>query len=200
MIPVAKHAKAPVGRQENVEYVLRDKNGNIKPLFQENRFLRFLLKKGIVSPRWIESWYAPVVTPFFGFWSDKRVVANLVTNAGKAGIASRINGSGAEPAFTYIGVGTGTTAADVGDTALQTEISDSGLARAAGTVSRVTTDVANDSARVTYTFTVSGAKSVTEAGLLNAASSGVLLARQVFTAVAVDVGDTLAVTWTIDVD
>lgn len=198
--PLTKHAKAPVGRRENVEYVLRDKFGNIKPLFQENRFLRFLLKHGVVSPLWINRWYASLLTPFFGFWANKRVVANLVTSAGKAGIASRINGSGAEAAFTYIAVGTGTTAAAAGDTTLETEIADSGLSRANGTASRVTTDVTNDSARVTYTFTVSGTKAVTEAGLLNASSSGVLLARQVFSAVNVVSGDSLAVTWTIDVD
>lgn len=200
MNSLTKHAKAPVGRRENVEYVLRDKFGNIKPLFQENRFLRFLLKHGIISPLWINSWYAPVLTPFFGVWANKRLVSNLVTNAGKAGIASRINGSGAEAAFTYIAVGTGTTAAAAGDTTLGTEIADSGLSRANGTASRVTTDVTDDSARVTYTFTVSGTKAVTEAGLLNASSSGVLLARQVFSAVNVVSGDSLAVAWTIDVD
>ncbi len=39
----------------NVEMVHRDKNGNIKQIFQENKIGDFLIKKGIVSPLWINS-------------------------------------------------------------------------------------------------------------------------------------------------
>lgn len=180
--------------KQNVEYTLRDKNGNIKPLFQENKLFRFLLKHGLISP------LAPKVPFLLGHWADARVISNLVTDAGKAGMASRLNGSGSEAAFTYIAVGTGTTAAASGDTALQTEITDSGLARVSATASRVTVDVTNDGARLTTTFTVSGTKAVTESGVLNASSSGVLLARQVFSAINVVSGDTLAITWTFDID
>lgn len=194
------NVKARVGMTENVEYVLRDKFGNIKPIFQENSFLRFLLKHGLISPLWINKWYSAFVSPFFGFWAQKRLVSNLVTDAGKAGVASRINGDGSEAAFTYIAVGTGTTAANAADTTLETELAASGLSRAAATVSRVTTDVTNDSARLTKTFSVTGTVAVTESGVLNAASTGVLLARQVFSAVNVVNGDSLAVTWTIDCD
>lgn len=195
-----ENTKARVGMSENVEYVLRDRNGNIKPIFQENGLLRTLLKKGFISPLWINSWYAPLLVPFFGAWANKRLVSNLVTNAGKAAVASRINGSGGEAAFTYIAVGTGTTAAAVGDTTLETELAADGLTRAAATASRVTVDVANDGARLTKTFTVTGTQAVTESGVFNDASAGVLLARQVFSAVNVVNGDSLAVTWTIDVD
>lgn len=134
-----------------------------------------------------------------GTLKDIREVKNLVVSAGKAGIASRINGSGAEAVFTYIAVGTGTNAAAAGDTTLQTETAASGLSRANGTASRVTTSVTNDTAQVTYTFTVSGSVAVTEAGLLNASSSGVLLARQVFSAINVVSGDSLTITWKIQV-
>lgn len=192
--------KARIGMKENVEYVLRDQYGNIKPIFQENSLLRFLLKHGIISPLWINRWYSAILSPFFGFWSQKRLVSNLITNAGAAGVASRINGSGAEAAFTYIAVGTGTTAAAVGDTTLETELATSGLSRASASVSRSTTDVTNDSAVLTNTFSVTGTQAVTESGVLNAASGGVLLARQVFSAVNVVNGDSLAITWTIDVD
>ena len=192
--------KARVGMRENVEYILRDKFGNIKPMFQENSFLRFLLKHSLISPLWINKWYAALVSPFFGFWAQKRLVSNLITNAGMAGVASRINGSGGEAAFTYIGTGTGTTAANATDTTLETELAASGLTRAAATASRVTTDVTDDSARLTKTFSVTGTVAVTESGVFNAASSGVLLARQVFSAVNVVNGDSLAITWTIDVD
>lgn len=128
---------------------------------------------------------------------DTGWIQNLITNAGLAGLASRINGDGSEAAFTYIAVGTGTTAANAADTTLETEIADSGLARAAGTASRTTTTQTNDTARLTKTFSVTGTKAVTEIGILNAGSSGTLLCRQVFTAVNVQNGDSLAVTYDV---
>lgn len=173
----------------NVEYVLRDKFGNIKPIFQENRFFRFLLKIGLISP------HAPKIPFLFGHWALSKNLANLVTSAGKAGVASRINGAGAEAAFTYIAMGTGTTAAAAGDTALQTELATSGLSRANATASRVTTTVTNDTAQLVNTFSVTGTQAVTESGVLNAASTGTLLARQVFSAINVVNGDSLQVTW-----
>ena len=135
-----------------------------------------------------------------GVWSNRIVIANLVTDAGKAGVASRINGAGSEAAFTYIAVGTGTTAANAADTTLETELAASGLSRAAATASRVTTDVTNDTAQLVLTFTVTGTAAVTESGVLNASSGGVLLCRQVFSAINVVNGDSLQVTWKIDVD
>ncbi len=134
----------------------------------------------------------PFITGNFG---NVRNIANLVTNAGLAAIASRINGSGAEAAFTYIEVGTGTNAAAAGDTALQTAITDSGLARANSSVSRVTTTVTNDTAQMVNSFTVTAPKAVTESGVLNAASGGTLLCRQVFSVMNVDNGDLFQVTW-----
>jgi hypothetical protein len=178
----------------NVDYVLRDKNGDIKPIFQPNGLFLWLLKKGIVSP------HAPKIPLLFGNWSHHLNISNLVTTAGKAGAASRINGAGAEAAFTYIAMGIGTTAAAAGDTALESEIVDSGLERANSTASRVTTDVTNDTAQLQNTFSVTGTKAVTESGVLNAGASGTLLARQVFSAINVVSGDSLQVTWKIDVD
>lgn len=126
---------------------------------------------------------------------DSREIKNLIVTAGKAGMASRLNGSGGEAAFTYLAVGIGTGAAAAGDTTLGSEITDSGLARAAATVSRVTTTVTNDTARLVYSWTVSGTKAVTEAGAFNASSAGTLLGRQVFSAINVESGDTLQLTY-----
>ena len=133
----------------------------------------------------------------YGHIREARIVHNLITTTGKAALASRINGSGAEAAFTYLAVGVGTTAAAIGDTTLETEITDSGLARVNATASRVTTSVTNDTAQLLNTFTVTGTKAVTEAGILNAASVGVLLCRQVFTAVNVNNGDSLQLTYKV---
>jgi hypothetical protein len=112
---------------------------------------------------------------------DYREFHNLIPSVGKAGIASRLNGDGAEAVFTAMALGTGTTAAAAGDTALETEITDSGLARGAATVGRETTTTTDDTATWDKTFTVTGTKAVTEIGLLNnVASGGTLLGRQVF--------------------
>lgn len=173
----------------NVEYVLRDRFGNVKPIFQENRLFTWLLKHGILTP------HAPKIPFLLGHWSTTKSLSNLVTSAGKAGMASRANGSGGEAAFIYIATGTGTTAAAAGDTTLQTELATSGLSRASSTASRVTTSVTNDTAQLQNTFSVTGTQAVTESGVLNAASVGTLLARQVFSAINVVNGDSLQITW-----
>lgn len=179
--------------KENVEYQLRDKNGRVKPLFQTWNWASWLVKNGFLSP------FHPK-TLLFGMWRTSFKISNLVTNAGMAGAASRLNGDGSEAAFTYIAIGTGAVAAAATDTALGAEITTGGGARAAATASRVTTDVANDTAKLVLTYTITATFAVTESGVLNAASAGVLLARQVFTAVNVVSGDSLQVTWTFDVD
>src|SRR5690242_11346192 len=113
---------------------------------------------------------------------ESREIRNLVVNAGKAGMASRINGAGSEAAFTFIAIGTGTTAAAATDKTLVTEITTGGGARAAATASRVTTSVTNDTAQDVVTFSFTSSFAVTESGVLNASSAGTLLARQVFSA------------------
>lgn len=197
--------------RENVEWVLRDKNGNIKQLFTENALGVFLLKffraitphsideKGQVKPGLLNhlSAYGLRVPFLTGFWGNSRIIANGVTNAGFAGVASRINAAGAEAAFTYIAVGTGTTAFAAGNTTLETELAVSGLSRAAATASRVTTTQTNDTAQLVLTYSVSGTAAVTESGVLNASSSGVLLCRQTFSAINVVSGDSLQITWKI---
>lgn len=182
--------KARMRLTENVEYVLRDSEGRIKQLFQLNWLGKMLTRMGAALPKFF----------LFGSWTDKLVISNLVTNAGFAGAASRLNGAGGEAAFDYIALGTGTTAANVADTTLETEITTDGGQRAQGTASRVTTDVTNDTSQVVNTFAFTASFAVTESGLLNAASSGTLLARQVFSAINVGNGDSLQVTWKIDHD
>ena len=190
--------KNTVGTKVNVKYQVKDKNGNIKPIFQPNKFYDLGLKKGFLSPFAYQK--LGFLKFILGSWADKMVLHNLVTSAGMAGVASRINGDGSEAAFTYIAVGTGTTAADADDTTLETETAASGLSRAGATASRTTTDVTNDTATLVKTFSVTGTVAVTESGVLNAASTGVLLARRVFAAVNVVNTDSLMVTWNFDVD
>lgn len=127
---------------------------------------------------------------------DRRKVWNLITDAGKAGVAGLINGVITD-FFDYIAIGTGTTAAAAGDTTLQTEITTGGGARALATLTRVTTTVTNDTAQFVLTFAFTATFAVTEAGVLSASAAGTLLCRQVFSAVNVVSGDSLQVTYKV---
>lgn len=189
----------------NVELVHRDKDGNVKRIFQENKLARRLINEGLLSPLWINRWYSFLLSPFLGLWSDSKIFKNLITDAGRAAVASRINGSGGAAAFTSIGQGTGITAANAADTALQTGVKADGtgdggvhaLATASVTASRVTTTVTNDTAQLVGTVSETATIAVTESGVFNADTSGTLLCHQVFTAVNVVSGDSLQFTWKI---
>lgn len=187
----------------NVEMVHYDAQGNVKPIFQENELCISLIKAGKLSPTWINQWYAPMISWALGHWSGSKHNRNLVPTAGKAGVASRINGSGAEPVFDKIGWGTGAVAPAIGDTTLGTEVTTAGGAAsgvhvvAAATASRVTTTVTNDTAQLVGTVTAAGTIAVTESGVFNLATNGVMLARQTFTAINVVSGDSIQFTWKV---
>jgi len=121
---------------------------------------------------------------------------NIITNAGKAQIALLAGDASAVP-FTYLAVGTSNTATAASQTALGAEITDSGLARAAATVSRVTTTVTNDTLQLYYSFTVTGTKSVEEIGMFNASSSGTMLGRALTGTKSLVNGDILQITYKV---
>lgn len=127
---------------------------------------------------------------------DKREIKNTITSAGLAQIALLAGDATAIP-FTYLALGTGVTAANIADTALQAETAASGLARAAATVSRVTTTVTNDTLQLLKAFTAGASVAITECGMFNAASTGTILGRQVFAAVNVVSGDILTITYKV---
>lgn len=121
-------------------------------------------------------------------------MANVLTNVGKVKMIDGVYGT-ALTAPTYIAWGTGSTAAAATDTTLVTEASE---ARTNGTKSKVTTTVANDTYQVVGTITCAGSgKTIAEAGLLDAATTGNLYVRGVFTGIALGVGDSIAFTFTI---
>jgi len=101
---------------------------------------------------------------------------NLITSAGKAQLALLAGDASATP-FTFLAVGTSTTAPAIGQTALIAEITTLGFERAAATVSRVTTTVTNDTLQLLYTWAASGSLTVEEIGIFNASSSGTMLGR-----------------------
>jgi hypothetical protein len=117
-------------------------------------------------------------------------VDNLVVTAGKGYVASRIKDATAT-AMSHMAIGSGTNNPAAGDTALQTEL---------GRVALTSTTVS--AAVVTYVATFgagTGTGAVTEAGILNASSSGTLLCRTEFSVVNKGSSDSMTVTWTVTV-
>lgn len=123
-------------------------------------------------------------------------VENIFTNAGKAQMALLCGDATATP-FTYVAVGTSSTAVAATDTTLTAEVVDTGLSRASGTVTRTTTTVTNDTYQISKTFTATGSKTIEEVGIFNASSAGTMLSHALTTTKALSNTDTLAVTYTL---
>ncbi len=121
-------------------------------------------------------------------------IDNLVVTTGKEWIASKFYAAGSPgDDMSHIGIGTGTTAADVSDTALETPIG----ARAALTSTTVSTNT------VEYVATIAagiGTGAITEAGVFNALTSGTMLCRTTFGVITKGTDDSLTVTWTITIN
>jgi len=113
----------------------------------------------------------------------QRIKGRCPTNVGFAAVAGLMGDVDAQDPFTYLALGTGSTAADPTDTTLEAEIADTGLARHVATVSRVTTTVANDTMQLLYEWTATGVKILREIGAFNAAAAGAMLGRKVFDAI-----------------
>ena len=117
-------------------------------------------------------------------------IDNLVVTDGKEYVASRIKDASAT-AMSHMAIGSGSTAAAAGNSALGSEL---------GRVALTSTAVSG--AVVTYTATFAagtGTGAVTEAGILNASSSGTLLCRTVFSVVNKGASDSMTITWTVTV-
>ena len=118
-----------------------------------------------------------------------------ITAAGKAEVAGLIGDSGSPTEFTYLANGSGSTAFVKTQTALVTENTANGSARAAATVTRTDTTDTNDTLSLVKQWTASGAITIKEAGVFNASSAGDMLARKVLAA-TVTLADTDTWTWT----
>jgi hypothetical protein len=97
-------------------------------------------------------------------------MSSLVPSSGKAIITGRMFGSTptqAEP--RYLGWGTGASAGSASSIDVSTPATE---ARVAGTSSQFTTTVTNDTHQVIGTITASGAKTITNVGLFDAAGTG----------------------------
>ena len=117
-------------------------------------------------------------------------IPNLVVTAGKGYVASRMKDA-TTTAMSHMAIGTGSSAAQASDTALGSE--SARVAMAATAVS---------GAVVTYTATFpagTGTAAITEAILVNAASSGTILARTVFPVINKSASDSCSISWAVTV-
>ena len=120
---------------------------------------------------------------------DKRDLTNLVVDDGLGFIASRMKDT--PDVTSHMAIGTNSTAAAAGDSALGTE---------AARVALTSTTVTSNSVAYVATFAAgTGTGAITEAGILNAASAGTLLCRTVFSVINKGASDSMTVTWTITI-
>jgi hypothetical protein len=134
-----------------------------------------------------------VVTDKNGNIKDTRSIKNLVLTTGKTFIAASMlkTTTNSPVAMSHMAIGSGTTAALVANTAMETQLARVALASAtsAGAV-------------VTYTASFpagTGTGAVTEAGIFNNSSGGDMLCRTVFSVVNKGTDDALSITWTVTV-
>lgn len=119
-------------------------------------------------------------------------VNNLVVSVGKSFICNRVT-SNSSAVMSTMAVGTGNTAAVLGDTALQSELARVMLNVVGGTPSSNT---------ITYTGEFpagTGTGALTEAGVFNANVAGAMIARTVFPVINKQASDAISITWVISV-
>lgn len=114
-------------------------------------------------------------------------MATVFTSAGEYYIVDLLDTTGT----SYIGWGTGSTAAAKGDTALVTPGSE---ARVAATRSQP----AADQIRYVATITANGTKTITESGVFDAITAGTMIVRSVSTGIQVTSGDKIEFTFTVE--
>ena len=120
---------------------------------------------------------------------------NLVVTTGLSYLISRAKDATAT-AMSHIAVGTGTTAAATTQSVLVGEVARVVLT----STTQVTTTVTGDAIQYVATFAAgSGTAALTEAGIFNAASAGIMLARTVFAVINKGALDTLTITWKITI-
>jgi hypothetical protein len=121
-------------------------------------------------------------------------MATVYTQAGEEAIVDLIDGTSTthlDATNAYIAWGTGAGTAAKSDTALFTEASE---ARVAATVSQP----AADKNQWVATLTADGAKTITEAGLFNASTGGTLIIHGDFTGIALNAGDKIEFTISLE--
>lgn len=120
---------------------------------------------------------------------DERKIHNLVVTTGRNFIASRMTDT--TTTMSHMAIGSGTTSPAAGNTGLEAELGRVSLTSAT-TTGVVTTYVANFTAGT-------GTGAITEAGIFNDASGGIMLCRSTFAVVNKGADDGMSITWQITV-
>jgi hypothetical protein len=124
-----------------------------------------------------------------GNLKQRQEIKNLVVTAGLNYISSKIVTSATN--MSHMAVGTGSTAASAGQTALVTELD-------RNTFSSVS--ASNGVCTFNAQWAAGDATgAITEAGIFNAASGGTMLCRTKFDTVNKASGDSLAITWVVTI-
>lgn len=143
--------------------------------------------------KFIENWTIESIDAITGESIDKREICNTIVNDGLERMARLINGN-SSTYFRALAIGTGTTAVDNSDDALETEYT-----RELATLEYEASYKAKFSK--TFTFGSGVAEDITEAGIFDSAvtSGSTMMARLVFPAISVSSSIDLIVTSTITV-
>jgi hypothetical protein len=123
----------------------------------------------------------------------KRHVKNKVVNTGLYHIMDLLEDSPDETAMGWAAIGDNNTAAAAGDTALYNE-----LGRV--TLTSKVQGTGGNANQTTYSATVpagTGTGTIVEAGLFNANSGGIMLARSIFSPFTKGAGDAIDITWVL---
>lgn len=121
--------------------------------------------------------------------------STAVVNTGRAIITSRLIGT-ATAVPLYVAWGTGGTAVALTDTTL----TEPGEARTLGTGTQTTTTTTSDTLNVTGTVVATGTRTIAEAGLFTAVTSGTLFVRGVLAStIGLTTGDSIAFTFNVQI-
>lgn len=120
-------------------------------------------------------------------------MATVVTNTGKGLITAQLLTTASAKTW-YVSWGTGAGTAAATDTTLFTESAES---RVSGTTTQQTTTTTNDTWQCTGTMTATGTRAITNAGVLDASTSGNLLMKGDFSTINLSTSDSIAFTMKI---
>ena len=141
-----------------------------------------------------------VLTDAQGVIKQHQNVDNLVVTTGKNWIASRLKDAGIGTQMGYMGLGSGTNAANATDTALQTALVGGTWNNGRVLITNGTGAVSNNTIVYEGVFGAGvGSGAVTEAGMFNATTAGTMLCRTVFSVVNKSATDILTIQWTVTI-
>jgi hypothetical protein len=112
------------------------------------------------------------------------------------GIALIVNNILTDSVYKYVSWGIGATGAAVDDDAMETASAPVNATAATGTLSKATTNTADDTYKVVATITAGGSLAITEVGVFNQAtlSGATMFSHGTFTAMNLSSGDSIEFT------